>query len=143
MTTADEVEQVVQELCRGRRPYVIVQAELAQILPQENPQLLVIQDSETAVCTVKQIVAVGVKSSDLNALRFGDAGFPLYAQEHFLRRIVRVRKRNNLVRTRVTLSNQLSNAAGQDGCLARARTCYNQNWPLDMFNGLLLLEIGQ
>src|SRR5437868_506146 len=65
MAAAHEVEQVFQELSHIGRAHKISQAQLADALTQENPQVLVVQDAKVLAGTNEQIVAVGVDSAGL------------------------------------------------------------------------------
>src|SRR5450631_1347204 len=141
LAAAHEFKQVVEKLGYVGRAYKMIQLQLADVLPQKDPQLLVIEHTKTAPGADEQVVAIGVECRNLQALSTGTAQLLPSALQHFFGGVVGVSQRKDFIRTGMPLPDQVSDPADEDCRLSRARTRYCQHWPSYMLDSLLLLWV--
>ena len=98
MAPAQKIQQVPQKLPNIRSPHKISQMQIAQPPPQVNPQVRLVQHAKISLRTLEQIKTVIMKRRGMHASLAHERA---HALAQFSRRILRISKRENLLRLRV------------------------------------------
>ncbi len=86
----------------------------------------------------EKFVAVLVKSRDAQAGHVGPAQLFLHPLAHFLRCVLGISDGEDFVGPGMPFADQVSDAPGENGSLARARAGDDQHWAVDMFDRFAL-----
>ena len=139
VTAADEIQQVVQELGNIGGADVMFQAQFADAAAQVDPEILVVEDAEIFVDALKQVKAVVVEGGGIHlfaAEKFADA------VAHFVGRISRVSKGEDLVGVGVALAHQTLDAVSENRSLACAGARNHEHGSVDVLDGFALALVG-
>src|SRR5215467_2971320 len=120
MAAPDEVEEIIEEFSDVGGAHKIIQAQLAEVTAEKNPQLFIVEDFEFAIRTDQQVVAIVVKRRDPDRLGSGATQGVAQTCAHLVGGVYRVGERENLVGTGISLPDQMRDAACEDGCFTRA-----------------------
>src|ERR1051326_5677740 len=115
--------------------------QFADVAAEKYPELFIVQNFEVTLFSNQQVVAKGVKGFDLQSFRVCFAEFGLDALPHFVGGIDGVGDGKNLVGTSISLFDQSSNAAREDGRFAGTGAGDDQHGPKPMLDGVLLVRI--
>ncbi len=142
LAAAHEIQQGVEELAHIGGANEILQPQIANVAPQINPKIFVVEDSEVGLAAMEQAIAPGMKGEHLKAVSVLSLEFRLYAPLHFFGGVVGVGKSKNLVGARTALTDQMGNTLREDSRLSGAGAGQNQHRAMDVLNGFPLAFVG-
>src|SRR5579864_2473781 len=135
MATADEVQQVAQELRYVRGTDKVLETKLANAATQKDPKVLLVENAEIFVRALQQAIAVIVKRGGVDAFAAEQVTNSL---SHFRCGIPGVGEGDDFVRAGMGLLDQVGNPVRENGRLAGSRARNHEHGPLDMLYGLEL-----
>ena len=90
VTAPHEIQQVIEKLGNVGGTDEVVQTKIPDTLSQVDPQVFVVEDSEGALITLQQLVAIGMESRRTQVFDLDATKFRLHALAHLRRGILGV-----------------------------------------------------
>src|SRR5581483_11562106 len=88
----------------------VIQVKVANVATNENPELLIVQNIEIVLGSNEQVVAIGVKGADFEALQIKVAQLAAHAIDHFGSGVVGVGESEYFVRAGMAFANEPGDA---------------------------------
>ena len=138
LAATQKIQQVVQKFGYVRRADEVFQIQFAKPFAQVNPDIFVVEHAKLFFAADQQVVAVGVKSRDLQTRDVGPANLGANAFLHFPGGVIGICDSQNLIGSSMLLLNEPGNASCEHSGFARACPCDHQHRTAHMFDGLPL-----
>ena len=152
MATAEEFQQILEELSRVGRLDEALERQILNAAPQQDLQVSLVEQRKLNVGVVQQSVAIGMKGVRPQAARHQLAyrGLPVEVTDRGSRqlcdqlrgRIASVGDGKNFLRPGRFALDEVGDASRQHGGLAGARARHHQHRTMQMLNGPALLIRG-